>query len=480
MRHLIRLTVCLTLLALCLLMAVPAMALELNVKSVTPFEANPVTVTAAQAGTLTITAVSGVRELENPVTDLAVEAGVTELNWRGLTYGGEPVADGPVTLDAVLTHADGTVETATVKTTIRSPRSAVVSVLPAAQAWYPDKKSQLKIDVTLSRKGHFTVELASAKNPDKVLWTGKGNNDTREPAELLWNGRLNNRKVCPPGEYILTAYSKAMPDIRQTHPLTILDKPLPELALTVTPTLFPEDYSDDAAVWEALMAPVAVGDGGEGKGLHIHLAKRGRGDDVGTVNCRTVGLIIKEIYDDGWVLVGAWRQKDGAYIEGYVKADNLKVVRPNTHYGVVLDKRKQTLTVYEYGKPIGTTRISTGLVREGFPRADTHSGAYLVGSRMSGFWREGYYYDYPLRIDGANLIHQIGYRLVDSVPNFVDQTDELDRKASHGCIRVDIHVTQENGGINAWWIWTHLERDTKILVTEDDETLHYPLGAAAP
>ena len=31
-----------------------------------------------------------------------------------------------------------------------------------------------------------------------------------------------------------------------------------------------------------------------------------------------------------------------------------------------------------------------------------------------------------------------------------------------------------------WWIWTHLERDTKILVTEDDETLHYPMEIPAP
>ncbi len=43
----------------------------------------------------------------------------------------------------------------------------------------------------------------------------------------------------------------------------------------------------------------------------------------------------------------------------------------------------------------------------------------------------------------------------------------LGHKASHGCIRMDPRVTEECNGINAWWVWTHLGRDTKVLVTED-------------
>jgi hypothetical protein len=220
------------------------------------------------------------------------------------------------------------------------------------------------------------------------------------------------------------------------------------------------------------MAPVAVGDGGEGKGFYIHAAKGGRGDHVGTINCRTVGLNILRIDDDGWVLVGAWRQLDGAYVEGWAKRDAIIMVRPSPRYGVVVHKQEQTLTVYEDGHPIGTTQISTGLVRRKFPRADTHSGTYLVGSRLSGFWRDGYYYEYPLRIDGSNLIHSVGYKTLNGLPNYTDNTAMLGQKASHGCIRVDVRVTEENSGINAWWLWTHLEPDTKVLVTEDDETRH--------
>ena len=44
----------------------------------------------------------------------------------------------------------------------------------------------------------------------------------------------------------------------------------------------------------------------------------------------------------------------------------------------------------------------------------------------------------------------------------------LGTKASHGCIRMDPRTTEENGGINAWWVWTHLGHDTKIIVTPEE------------
>ena len=45
----------------------------------------------------------------------------------------------------------------------------------------------------------------------------------------------------------------------------------------------------------------------------------------------------------------------------------------------------------------------------------------------------------------------------------------LGTMASHGCIRVDARVTEESGGINAWWIWTHMGHDCKIIITEAQE-----------
>ena len=52
--------------------------------------------------------------------------------------------------------------------------------------------------------------------------------------------------------------------------------------------------------------------------------------------------------------------------------------------------------------------------------------------------------------------------------DFSAEMETLGTKASHGCVRVDARITEENNGINAWWIWTHMGHDTKIIVTPED------------
>ena len=215
------------------------------------------------------------------------------------------------------------------------------------------------------------------------------------------------------------------------------------------------------------MAPVAVGDGPEGKGLKIMNAKAGK-ECIGTVSCRTVGLAVLELYDDGWAKIGAWRQMDGAYIEGYVKTSKLRMVRPNTRYGAVVDKKKQTLTVYENGKKLGTAMVSTGFTTAEDRTADTHSGIYLLGTRMDGFGTDGHTYAYPIRMERLNLIHQMGYEMKNGERDFSAEMETLGTMASHGCVRVDARITEENNGINAWWIWTHMGHDSKIIVTPED------------
>ncbi len=457
-----------------LLAAGRAAALELKTRNgVTPYDRNPITVTSEKPGTLTIRAMAGERELENPVTELNIEAGTTELTWQAVTFGGEPIHKGVVKLTAVLKTASGETETAEHNVRILETRSAAVACLPASRGYCPGSGETLLIEVTLTQANPFTIELTPADNPEEIVWQTRIAEGTKEPNPVHWNGRIGHGQNCPPGEYILTVYTWSVPDVKASHPLTILAEPELSPELAVTGPLLPEDPEDDEAVWQALTAPIAVGTGGEGKGLHILVDKNaGYGKDVGTCNCRTVGLQVLEIGEDGWVKVGAWRQKDGAYVEGYVKREQIRMIRPHGHYGAVVDKRKQTMTVYEDGKRLGTMLISTGLVTPRYPKAETHSGAYLIGTRMSGFAREGYNYIYPLRIDGANLIHQLGYLRRNNTEIFTDQIAELGRKASHGCIRMDMRVTEENGGINAWWVWTHFEKDTKIFVTEDDETMH--------
>ena len=148
---------------------------------------------------------------------------------------------------------------------------------------------------------------------------------------------------------------------------------------------------------------------------------------------------------------------------------------PNTRYGAVVDKAGQTMRIYDDGRCIGTVAVSTGLQQDGamLANSETRAGAFLVGSRWTRFRDDGYTYQYPVRIDGANLIHQVGWRTRHGFPaGLADQLPMLGRRASHGCVRVDPRPGEASGGINAYWIWTHFAHNTKVLVIDDPETRH--------
>lgn len=445
----------------------PVRALELETGMIRPFADNVLTVTSEDGGLLTIKAVNGTVPLDNLVTDMRVEGGTTEIPWTALTFGGEPLSPGSVTLQATLKGYDRTVEAAEIRQKVGTPMPAVLCCLPAARDFYPDGKHVLKIEIAVSGRGTYEMDIARKDKPEESIWhyrttySGRG-----EPMVVRWDGKGRNHRFCDPGEYIISVRSAHRPQFVQTGEITILDEPLPELSLAVTGPLIPGNLSDDAAVWAALTAPVAVGDGGEGKGLILMSEKSARSERAGSVNCRTVGLEILELYADGWAKVAGWRQPDGVYTEGYVKQDKLKMIRPNTRYGAVVDKKNQTMTVYEDGKRIGTVLVSTGWISEADRSADTRSGVYLMGTRMDDFADYGHNYCYPVRIDGYNLIHQMGYIPENGSRNFTDEMEALGTKASHGCIRVDARAGEENNGINAWWIWTHMGHDTKIIISE--------------
>ncbi len=446
-----------------------ASAVELEAEArVRPFGQNVLTVTSDDGGRLTIEVTGGSIPLENAVTDLRIGGGTVEIPWEALTFGGEPIGQGRVTLHATLRGSDRTVEQTEITTEIGKPVPAALCCLTAAQEFFADGKSMLRIEAALSAAGNGTVSICPKNRPDYVVWREQRRFGGTEPEVFKWNGKGRDGQLRTPGEYVISVWSAACPERVQTAEITLTKQPLPKAELAVTGSLIPEDLHDDAAAWAALTAPVAVGDGPEGQGLRIMKEKGGRGGVIGTVSCRTAGLAVLEINDDGWVKVGAWTQAAGYYTEGYVRADKLKMICPNDRYGAVVDKKNQTMTVYERGQRIGTVMISTGLTTPEDRKADTHSGVYLLGTRMEDFMQDGHLYCYPIRIDGFNLIHQIGYAPEGTGKNFDEEVAALGSKASHGCIRVDARITEENNGINAWWVWTHMGHDSKIIVTPED------------
>lgn len=445
-----------------------ASAVELETGTVRAFDRNILSVYSEEGGRLTIEAWNGTLPLKNPVTDLKIDAGTVGIPWDGLSFGGEPVPAGKIRLRATLACRDHTTEQTETTVFADAPMTAAVCCLPATQRYYPDKKNPLRIEVALSGAGVWEISVASKNCPEEAVWLSQGRSEGKSPAVIQWSGMNRTGQPCEPGEYIISVRTRACPERVQTATVAILAEPVPEPELTLTGKLIPEDLSDDQAVWNALTAPVAVGSGTEAGVLLIMPEKGARTGNIGLVTTRTAGVAVLEITDDGWVRIGAWRQPDNLYTEGWVRADRLQMIRPNDRYGAVVDKKTQTMTVYEDGKKIGTVMISTGYEDKVNRKAFTRCGVYLMGARMRAFSQAGHTYNYPVRIDSGNLIHSSGFALVNRARDYDDEIVALGTKASHGCIRVDPRVTEENGGINAWWVWTHMGHDTKIIVMPEE------------
>ena len=86
-----------------------------------------------------------------------------------------------------------------------------------------------------------------------------------------------------------------------------------------------------------------------------------KGKKLGSVSGLSQGLNLIEDLDNGWSLVEAYRNEDGAFVRGYIRTKTLRTVEPNTLYGIVVDKAAQTLTVYKNGERLGSCAVSTGL-----------------------------------------------------------------------------------------------------------------------
>ena len=95
---------------------------------------------------------------------------------------------------------------------------------------------------------------------------------------------------------------------------------------------------------------------------------------------------------------------------------------------------------------------------------------------MITFESHGFDYDYPIRIDGGNLLHQLG-RVSPEQGGFSAQMATLGQKASAGCVRMD-YRTDAAHTINAYWLWTHLEWGTKVLVLDDPDATRSEAGRA--
>lgn len=322
----------------------------------------------------------------------------------------------------------------------------------------------LRMQYQLSKPGRLSIALCPFGKEEAPLKRWSLSPDAL-PKRFIYDLKLEGSPL-PLGIYSL--YLKADGDKSPTHRLDFsvqIPNPAPNLS-AADPELFLPTQNDDASIWKALIAPIAVVNIGVLQHQSILDSPSQSGKELGQVHGQTAGVEILELGINGYARVRAFRQGDGLEIRGYLPEKKLKMILPSQVYGLVVDKARQIMAVFQNGRRLGEIPVSTGLYKpdEGF-LFETSSGAYLCQDRQMSFSSQGFRYDYSIRIDGGNLIHQIGCKRSGKTDDFSIQEAELGKKTSHGCIRLPHQSNAQ--GLNAFWLYTHLPENTKVLVLPD-------------
>lgn len=235
--------------------------------------------------------------------------------------------------------------------------------------------------------------------------------------------------------------------------------------------------ASDADIWAALVRPMVSVDVSEQESAYIYdSVKEGR-KKLGAVSGISQGLNVITERDDGWSLVEAYRKEDGAFIRGYIRSNKLRTVDVNTAYGIVIDKKAQTLTVYKEGVRLGSCSVSTGLATPKYLHRETPAGEYIIATRRgtTEYYGQGFS-KYTMRINGTYYLCEIPTTKKNGTDYSILESS-LGQKATRGNICI-AHEPSSDGGINAEWIWemSDANRKAKVLIFDDKDRSDVPVG----
>lgn len=454
------------LLAALVLFVLPATAedtLAITAKELRGYQENVLTVVSSTSGTLTLRVEDDLNMYRVLVENQAISAGEHTFIWDGLGYNQERLDDGDYRFHAELTTAEGAAVTCDVPFTLKKCRQALVFALSNGDTIY--KNNEWFVEFKLIRQGKLVVEFYHASDMTKPFLTRKKDIANYKIHQYDWDGKVNG-KLLDEGDYVLRFYAEDNPAYAQDVPVTISHQKAPSHKLEPTGAIMPSDGMTDEEIWALMTAPAVVLDVKATTDYKVLDAPSADGKSVGTIHGRSQTLEVYEI-NGAWTKIGAWHHEGADYMVGWVPTNKLKVVEPNDRYGLLLDKRTQTLTVYEAGKPIGKLLVSTGKVYKKDVKRETAAGSFLCYEHMEDFSMNGKNYDYVIRYDGGNLLHQSGWAKVKGKKDYAEHNETLGQKASHGCVRMQSYPNEQ--GLNAYWIFTHIPAGTRVIVVDDPE-----------
>ena len=447
-----------------------AVSLPETVKGYTPCE---ITVISPVSGEATLELYD---HLNNPWLTMraSLTAGENKIPWDGLGTNQERLFAGPYHFDVTLREgggsdasgqADGKEWTGSAKFQINGTTPTLVYALPTSDTLYLDHGERWFVECYVSAECIVVMEVRDAAG--KVAYSRETTISDPDGTILHWAGSVNDLRKVSAGAYTVRLWSKMNPSYAISFPFEVRDVAPADPSLEGTGAIIPERGMSDEEIWAIMMKPsVVIAGNGSFLRFDLYSAPNSSSRSVGSLRCATQGLEILDLTDN-WAHVRAWSHTNGKEVTGYIQTRKLTVFSPAAHYGLLIDKREQTLTVYEDGKPIGTVPVSTGLATKGNAYRETPAGAFLTDVHFgASFAQEGYRYEYPLRYDAGNIIHGVGYVRSGRVRDYSHNLPLLGQKASHGCVRVSPFLTGDSP-INMYWLWTHLPYHTRVIILDD-------------
>ena len=235
--------------------------------------------------------------------------------------------------------------------------------------------------------------------------------------------------------------------------------------------------STDEEIWAAMIREMPRVNVDETESAYIYDSTEQDRKKIGTVFGTSQGLNVIAEREDGWSLVEAFRNEDGAFVRGYIASNKITVASPNTDYGILIDKSTQTLTVFKDGERIGSCSVSTGLATPKYLQRETPAGEYITVTRRGTYeyYNQGYT-KYTIRFSGNYYLCEIPSTKRNG-SNFSLLEDSIGQKATRGSVCLP-HDASSDGGINAEWIWnmTDESKRVKVLILDDKARSEVPVG----
>jgi len=231
----------------------------------------------------------------------------------------------------------------------------------------------------------------------------------------------------------------------------------------------------DAEIWAALTRDLVGVDVAENESAYIYDSPKSGRQKLGTVSGISQGLNVITERSDGWSLVEAFRNEDGAFVRGYIKSDKLRVAEPNQNYGITIDKKTQTLTVYKNGTRLGSCQVATGLPTPKYPHRETPAGEFIIVTRRGTYEYYGMGYSrYTMRINGNYYLSELPTTKKNG-SKFLDVM--VGRKNTRGNVCIT-NTPSTDGSINAKWLWelSDTNRKMKVLIFDDKARTDVPVS----